>query len=121
MPEEVRRADVEVFIDREAETLRSWGEREPRVLGLFGWDWVREDLRIAEWRLGDWFGIFRDLRFFFYVHERGGAVPSVHILAVQEDGADYLATRPDELLERYGEVLARLEEEPGPGTSGQGA
>jgi hypothetical protein len=120
IPEEVRRAEVEVFLDREAETLRYWGEREPQVLGLFPWQWVQEELRIAEWRLGDWFTIFRDLRIFFFVHEPGGGAPSIHILAVQEDGGDYLAAQRDELLARHAEVLARLGEGPGPGTTGQG-
>jgi hypothetical protein len=114
MPEEVRRTEVEVFIDREAETFRYWGEREPQVLGIFGWDWVREDLRIAEWRLGDWFTIFRDLRIFFYVHQTGGGVSSIHILAVQEAGGDYRAGRSEELLARREAVLALLGDEPEP-------
>jgi hypothetical protein len=120
LPEEARREEIEVFIDREAETFRSWGEREPQVLGLFRWDWVREDLRIAEWRLEDWFSLFRDLRIFFYVHEAGGGMPSVHILAVREDGADYVRTQKDELLARSRQVLALLAEDSGPGTTGPG-
>lgn len=111
---------MEVLIDREGETLRYWGEREPQVLGLCRWDWVREDLRIAEWRLEDWFGIFHDLRIFFYVHQPAEGAPSVHILAAQEDGGVYLTTQGDELLRRYGEVLARLGEESSPGTAGPG-
>lgn len=113
VPEEVRRTEVEVLIDREAETLRYWGERESHVLGLFEWRWVREDLRIAEWRLEDWLMIFRDLRIIFYVHQPEAGVSSIHILAVQEDGGDYLATQSEELLARHREVLALLGDEPG--------
>lgn len=120
MPEEVKRAEVEVLIDREGETLRFWGERESQVLGLFRWDWVREDFRIAEWRLEDWFGIFHDLRIFFYVHQPAEGTPSVHILAVQEDGGVYLTTQGDDLLRRYGEMLGCLGEESSPGTARPG-
>jgi hypothetical protein len=62
--------------------------------------------------LGDWFGVFRDLRFFFYVHELPPEHSlSVHLLAVQEDGGEYLAQHVDQLLERRELVLALLEGE----------
>ncbi len=109
MPDEVRRAEIEVFIDREADTLGYWREREPHMLGLFPWTWVREDLHIAEWCLGDWFLIFRDLRIYFYVHEAGeGQRPSIHVLAVQEDGAAFSSQHLQDLLERREEVLALI-------------
>jgi len=121
-PEEVRRAEVEVFLYREAEVLRYWGEREPQVLGLFPWSWVPgwEERRVARCRLQDWYGIFRDLQFFFCVHESPGGASSVHILAVQEDGEDYPVTRRDELQQRYEVVLTLLEAERGPDASGSG-
>ncbi len=109
MPENVRRGEVEVFIDREAETLRYWKEQETE-LGLFRWAWLRQDLGIAEWNLGEWFDLFRDLRIFFYVHPPEGANgPSIHLLAIQEDGEDFHRHDLGVLLERREAVLSLIE------------
>jgi hypothetical protein len=112
LPPEVRREEVEVLLDRQAETLAYWGEREPQMLGDLPWSWVREDLAIAPWHLGEWFGIFRDLRFFFYLHlSESGQLLSVHVLGAREDGGDYLAAGLDELVRRREEVLSFLADE----------
>jgi hypothetical protein len=110
IPPEVRRTEVEGFIDWQADKLARWLYRDPETFGEFPWSWVSEDLAIAQWDLGEWFGIFRDLRIFFCVHPRASGQPlSVHILAVREDGAAYLAECEQELLARREEVVFFLE------------
>ena len=111
MPERLRRSDVEVFLFREVQTLQYWEEQDPRDLGFSPWGWVRQELRIAEWNLEQWYDLFRDLRLFFYAHPSASTgLPSIHLLAVQEDGENFRRHHMDVLIERRGAVLALIEE-----------
>jgi hypothetical protein len=116
VPPELRRTEIEILLDRLADTLTYWGEREPQTLGDLPWSWVREDLRLAQWHLGDWFRVFTDLRIFFFVPEEDPALPTtIYVLAVQEAGERYVAANLDELLLRRQQVMDRLTDSPGPG------
>jgi hypothetical protein len=112
VPAELRRVEVETLVGWQADKLAKWPHRDPQLFGEFPCSWVREDLGLGQWQLGEWFGIFRDLRIFFYVRPAAsGGPPSVHILAVREDGAAYVAEQGDELLARREEVASFLEDE----------
>jgi hypothetical protein len=114
VPPELRRTEIEILLDRLADTLAYWGEREPQTLGDLPWSWVREDQRLAQWHLGDWFRIFTDLRIFFFVPEGSPSLPpAVYVLAVQAEGARYVAENLDELLLRRRQVADRLTDGPG--------
>ena len=108
VPEDRNREKVEAFLFRDAEVLKSWNNRELDRLALFEWSWVWEKLRVAQLRLPDWYDTFRDLRFFFYIQE-GGETLSIHLLAVQEDGENFLRTQREELRLRYQDVISLLE------------
>ena len=65
VPAEMSSASVAAEIERHAETLEYWADREEGSMGELPWSWVMPDLKLGQLHLEAWFPFFPDLRVFF--------------------------------------------------------
>jgi hypothetical protein len=110
-PQETPQADLVAAIERWAEVLSAWEERDADQIGDLPWAWILPQTKLFSVQLADGVGWgFRDLRLFCL---DGDPVPRICIIAVHPEGRRYLEENFDDLLKRMEDVRRQhLEAEP---------
>ena len=99
---EMPQADVVAAIERWAEVLSAWEERDADQVGDLPWTWVLPQAKLFSVQLpdgADWG--FRDLRLFCL---DGEPALRVCVLAVHPEGRRYIEADFDDLLKRMEDV-----------------